>query len=197
MIQYTDIVRYDNLSFEDYLKLNGHSHSFLKANIQGVRKFIDVTDNMRVGSMVDAILTEPAKADMSSELYPHCKAIAFELKKMFGDVMMACKKQISYTANATFNGLSIPTTGRLDFLLENAAVIDLKITQSKDVDALIKYMGYENQVWHYSKMAKVSKAYLIMYSVPLKKVIVKFIDASSDMNEFWVNKIIDFGMVPA
>lgn len=195
MIQYTDIVRYDNLSFEDYLKLQGYSHSFLKANIQGVRKFIDVTDNMRVGSMVDAILTEPAKADMTSELYPHCKVIAFELKKMFGDVMLACKKQISYTATASFNGLSIPTTGRLDFLLEGVAVIDLKITQSKDVDALIKYMGYENQVWHYSKMAKVSKAYLIMYSVPLKKVIVKFIDTSSDINGFWLNKIVDFGMV--
>lgn len=196
MITYSNIVRHDNIEFEDYLKLDGYSHSFLKSNVQGAAKYFEQTDKVRIGHIVDAILTEPGKVDMSSPLYPACKVIAAELMRLFGDVFDACLKQISYTARMHMGDLSMKVTGRLDLLLEGFAVIDLKITHEKDIDALIQFMGYENQVWHYAKMAKVSKAYLIFYCVPLKKVVVKAIDVSSDTNEFWLNKIIDFGEVP-
>jgi len=195
MIEYSHITRYDNIEFEQYLKLPGYSHSFLKSNIQGVSKYFNETDKVRVGKIVDAILTDPLNADMSHEFYPQCKALAFELKKMFGDVMSMCDKQVNYTGSMELSGLHMQTKARLDFLLSKYAVIDLKITNEKNVDALIEYMGYHNQLWHYSKMANVSKAYLMFYVIPLKKVVVKSIDVSSNTNEFWENKILDFGTV--
>ena len=193
MITYTDIVRYDNISFDDYLKLPGYSHSFLKSNINGAKKYFNVTDNVRIGAMVDAILTEPAKADMTSEIYPFCKEIAYQLIQMFGDALNACSKQASYTATMGIEQLKMKVTGRLDLLLEGFAVIDLKITKEKEIDPLVQFMGYENQLWHYSKMANVPNAYLMFYSIPLKKVIVKKVDVSGYYNEFWMSKIIDFG----
>ena len=161
MIEYSNITRYDNIEFEQYLKLQGYSHSFLKSNIQGVSKYFNETDKVRVGKIVDAILTEPAKADMSHELYPMCKAIAAEIRKLFGDVIDVCEKQVSYTANISINGLTMPVKGRLDFLFPKFAVLDLKITHEKNIDNLVQFMGYENQLWHYCKMAQVKKAFLI------------------------------------
>lgn len=195
MITYSNITRYDNIEFNQYLKLPGYSHSFLKSNIQGVSKYFNETDKVRVGKIVDAILTDPSNADMSHELYPQCKILAFELKKMFGDVMSICQKQVNYTATMEMSGLEMTTKGRLDFLLPKIAVLDLKITNEKNVDGLIEYMGYNNQLWHYSKMSEVKKAYLMFYVVPLKKVVVKSVDVTSNTNDFWANKIIDFGTV--
>lgn len=196
MIIYSNIQRHENIPFEEYLKLDGYSHSFLKGNIQGMSKHFEVTDKVRVGHIVDAMLTEPAKVDMSSPLYPQCKAIAAKIMTLFGDVIELASKQNSYTATMHLGDLSMPVTGRLDLLLEGFAVVDLKITNEKDIEPLIQFMGYENQLWHYAKMAGVNKAYLMFYSVPRKEVIVRAVDVTSDMNEFWFNKLIDFGRVP-
>lgn len=204
MITYSNIVRHDNLEFEQYLKLPGYSHSFLKSNVQGVKKYFDVTDNVRVGSMVDNILTDPARVDMSDPLYPACKELAHTIQQQFGDVIAICEKQISYTATMNMQTLSMPVTGRLDFLLPGVAVIDLKVTFAKDVDALIEFMGYQNQLWHYCRLAKVQKAYLLICQVTKKvdakgmtitkhKVFVKGIDVSNEENGFWISKMIDFG----
>lgn len=197
MITYSNIQAYENIPFEDYLKLEGYSHSFLKSNVQGVKKYFDVTDKVRIGSLVDNILTEPAKADMTSPLYPAAKAIAFEIKNIFGDMIQTAQKQMSYTATLELAGLSMKTTGRLDFLIPNFAVIDLKITNEKKVDALIEFMGYNNQLWHYSRLGGVKKAFLLFYVVPLKQVIVRAVDVTNEENGFWINKIIDFGTAEA
>lgn len=193
MIIYTDIKCYEGISFEDYLKLEGYSHSFLKSNLNGVRKYFEVTDKVRVGSLVDNILTEPEKADMSSPLYPAAKAIAYQIKQLFGDLICTAKKQLSYTATLELAGLQMKTTGRLDFLIPEFAVVDLKITNEKNVDPLIEYMGYDNQLWHYARLAKVQRAFLLFYCVPLKTVIVKAVDVTNEENGFWINKVIDFG----
>lgn len=197
MIVYKDIVRYDNQGFDDYLKLEGYSHSFLKRNINGVQEAITITENIRIGSLVDKILTEPESADMTDELYPYCKIIAFELKKFFGRSLTVLQSQVSYTATCEYGGFELRVKGRLDFLLEAIAVIDIKVTKSKQIDQLIEFMGYKNQLWHYCKMANVTKAYLVIYSIPLKQVIIKSVDVSESVNNFWANKIIDFGHVQA
>jgi hypothetical protein len=193
MITYKNIQCYKDIPFEEYLKLQGYSHSFLKSNINGAKKYFNMTDKVRVGALVDSIITEPAKADMSSPLYPAAKTIAFEIKKLFGDLVEVAQKQLSYTATLEFAGLEMQTTGRLDLLIPDFAVIDLKVTNEINVDALIEYMGYDNQVWHYSRLSNVKKAFLIFYVVPLKKVVVRAIDVTSELNGFWINKLIDFG----
>ncbi len=195
MLTYKNIQRHDDKPFEEYLKLKGFSHSWLKHQKNGVCPPMYVTDNMKTGSLVDAILTEPAKVDMSSPFYPACKDIAFRIKENFGDMIKVFQKQISYTAEIEYKEWVMKTTGRLDFLLPKYAVVDLKCTMSKDVTALIKFMGYENQVWHYCKMAGVDKAYLMVYSIPLKKTEIFYYDCSSDYNKFWADKVMDFGSV--
>ena len=199
MITYTNIQRHDNIPFEDYLKLEGFSHSFLKRERDGIVEPLTITENIRIGKLVDAILTDPAAADMFDSLYPLAKSIAFEIRKTFGTLIEAFQKQISYTAQVSYGDFTMQTTGRLDFLLPKHAVLDLKVTKSKiaQIPALIEFMGYENQVWHYCKMAGVNSAYLLFYSIPEKKTVVRFIDCSSDTNEFWANKTMMHGKVAA
>lgn len=195
MITYSNINRYDNLPFDQYLKLEGYSHSFLKRERNGVCEDLTITDNIRVGALVDNILTEPARVDMSSPLYPAARDIAAKIKATFGSLIDYLQKQISYTAVASFNGFEMRVTGRLDFLLPNIGVIDLKVTKSKDLRSLIEFMGYKNQMFNYCKMAKLRNAYLMMYSIPLKRTEIIKIDCSSDTNEFWKEKILKFGKV--
>lgn len=192
MIEYKNIKRFDNLSFEDYMKLPGYSYSFLRSERNGIAPDIEVTNKMRLGSLVDGILTSPETVNMSDDLYSNAKTIASEIKLAFGSCLIFFKTQVSYTGEAQFKDYKIITKGRLDFLLEKHALIDLKITESKGIKALVDYMSYRNQIWHYCKLSNVKKAYLIIHSIPLKKS--QIIEVSiSDYNDFWASKILKFG----
>lgn len=195
MISYSNIHRFDNMPFNEYLKLNGYSHSFLKRERNGIAEDLAITDNIRVGSLVDAIITDPAKADMSSPLYPVARNISAAIKGKFGSIIAKFQKQVSYTANVSYMDFIMPTTGRLDFLLPGFAVVDLKVTKAKCLRTLIEFMGYKNQMFNYCKMAKVDTAYLMMYSIPLRKTEIIRIDCISDNNIFWQEKILKYGTV--
>jgi hypothetical protein len=197
MISVSNIVRIEGIPFQEYLQLPGYSHSFLKREVNGVAPDLETTDNMRLGSLVDAILTEPEKADMSSHLYEAARAIAYEVKTKFAAALKLFLKQLSFTADMEMSGFIMPVKGRLDFLLPGHAVIDLKVTKMKDIPALIEHMGYKNQLWHYCQMAQVKVAYLMIYCVPTKKVYLIKLDCSSNTNFFWEEKILKFGKVAA
>ena len=194
MITYTDIKRYDNVEFGKYLSMPGASQSYLKREINGLLPGMDVTENMRLGSMVDAIITEPHKVNIEDALYEPGKSIASQIKATFGTMIERFEKQISYTGMATYNGWGMVVKGRLDFLLPSLAVIDLKITKTKakQIPALIEYMGYKHQLYHYCKFAGVTKAYLMIYCQPEKKTFLFNIDVTGH-NEFWAEKIQKFG----
>lgn len=197
MITVSNIVMMESIPFQEYLQLPGLSHSFLKREVNGITPDLEITDNIRLGSMVDAILTEPGKADMTSHLYEPAKAIAYEIKSKFAAAIKAFRKQVSYTAEMNMDGFIMPVKGRLDFLIPGHAVVDLKITKMKDLPALIEHMGYKNQLWSYCQMAQVKVAYLMIYSVPAKKVYLIKIDCSQPGNLFWEEKILKFGKVAA
>src|SRR6187399_2098740 len=62
--------------FKEYMYSKGYSHSFLKNNINGTMPFVQTTDKMRFGTLVDAILCNTG-ADMSHPLYrAACKVAA-------------------------------------------------------------------------------------------------------------------------
>jgi hypothetical protein len=92
MITYSNISRYDNMPFNEYLKLGGYSHSFLKREKNGICEDLTITDNIRTGSLVDAILTEPEKVDMTSALYPYARDIAAKIRASFGPSIQSFKK---------------------------------------------------------------------------------------------------------
>lgn len=193
MITYTNIQRHDNIPFADYLKIGGYSHSFLKYEQNGEKAEIEVTKQMRLGSMVDAILTDPENVDMSDEMYIPGRDISRKIKAQFGQMFQHFEKQVSYTGTVEYKGFKMRTTGRLDFLLPKLAVVDLKVTKMKDVHALIEFMGYKNQLWHYCRYAGVEKGYIMIYSMPLKQTFIVSIDCSDKMNEFWAGKILKLG----
>jgi hypothetical protein len=195
MIHYSSIKRYDGLPFEDYLKLEGYSHSFLKREHNGITTELSITDNIRIGKLVDGIITEPETVDMSDSLYPVAKAIAFKITDTFGDLIKHFDKQVSFTADTEYNGFTIPTKVRLDFLLPQHAAIEMKVTMSKNIDSIIKFMGYENQLWHQTKMANVKKGYFLFHSIPLKYTVILSADSSSSINQFWAEKTMLFGRV--
>lgn len=192
MILLTDIQQHHNIPFEHYLKMPGYSTSFLKKEKNGVAADFVKTDKIKVGSLVDSILTEPHKVNMSDKLYPFARDIAFKIKETFGDMFKQMHAQVSFTGTAEHKGFKMPIRGRLDFLLPKLAVIDLKVTYAKNLEDLIKFMRYKEQVYLYSKFAGVTKAYLFIYCVPLKTCTVHFIDCSGH-NDWWSEKIINFG----
>lgn len=194
MIIYSNITRSNSFNFKEYLDTPGYSYSFLKGEQWGIQKEVPLTDKIRLGSLVDSILTEPEKVDMLSPLYPIARNIAAEIRLRFPYVIHF-SKQVSFSGIATYENFTMPVRGRLDYLFEKNAVIDLKVTQVKNIPALIAFMGYENQMWNYCKLAQVDKAYLIIYSVPLKKAIVHYVDCSRNMNDFWAQKVLKFGNV--
>lgn len=192
-IQYSNIKKIHNLDFETYLGLPGFSHSFLKNERNGSTEEFKETDKIIVGKLVDSILTEPEKADMSHPFYPMAKSIAHKITQAFGQFISKFEKQVSFTAELTFEGHVMKTTCRLDYLFPGHSVIDLKVTDSKDIDALIRFMGYENQTWNYANVAQVKKRYIMIYSRPLKETFMKDLGVLPLRNQFWETKVLKFG----
>lgn len=194
MIQYSNQKIYDRTSFDDYLSIDGYSNSFLRNESMGISRKIEPTDKMKLGSIVDSILTEPEKVNMLDPMYDVARDIAAKVKSDFPYVEHF-KKQVAMTAIAEYKGFKMTTKGRLDYLFEKKCVLDLKITSYKNPKASIAHFGYCNSMWNYCKMAGVDMAYLIMYCIPLKKTFIEPIDCSQDYNEFWANAILKFGKV--
>lgn len=198
MIWYRNIKRHLNIPFEDYLKLDGYSYSFLKREVNGVSPEFIGSDKVKLGSLVDAILTQDDRIEYDDPQFNRAMKIAVEIKDKFGSMINQFMPQVSYTAIASYNGFNLPVTGRLDWELHSHAVIDLKVTGAKtdrEFTALITHMGYNHQLFNYCRMANVKSGYLMPYSTTAKKClsIVKF--EAGDTNPFWEEKIIKFGSV--
>lgn len=192
MINYSEIQKHEELGWDSYLSLPGYSYSFFKNERHGLARHVETTEAMARGTMVDNILTG-GRVDMASPLYIPARDIASKITGTFGSLITRFEKQISYSALCEYKGFKVRMRGRLDFLLTQRAVIDLKVTGVKDVGSVIDFFGYKNQVWHYARMAQVPKAYLMIYSVPKRKTEIIEVDVRSNMNEFFAEKIIKFG----
>lgn len=203
-ITYTNIREFPATDFRAYLRADGYSHSFLRYEKDGTIEYKEVTEKMLLGSMVDSLLTEPDRVRLDAanqHLFPAACEIASQVKALYGPIIAQFRAQVNYVGVMHCAGLSMNTKGRLDWLLPCFAVSDLKVTTAKNEDAmraLIKYMGYDNQLWHYCKMAGVTRGYIHAYSTTAKRCLRPlFVDCSGDTNEFWEGKVIKFGTVAA
>lgn len=185
------------MPFEEYLKLPGYSHSFLKREQFGLEPLFKVTDKVIIGKLVDGILTDPGSVNMRDPLYKIARDIAARITAEFGYSFTVFQKQISYTADMEHEGLFMAVKMRLDWLFPDYAVIDLKVTSEKDVHGLIKYMGYDNQLWGYARAAKVDRRLIMIYSIPLRTTTLIPLKPMSDHNDFWAEKTLKFGRVAA
>lgn len=196
MIEFTNLKRFESKDFGEYLKIKAYSNSFLKREQGGVSPEFIASDKVRLGSMVDEILTEAEIVDMTSKFYPIAKTIAIDISNTFGyDYWNFLESQVAFTVDMSSFGVTMPMKGRLD-KFGIGRVFDLKIThlRGSQLKTLIKYMGYDNQMWLYSKGLKCTEpAVLVFYSVPDRKVYYEFIDVSSDENQFFSDKLLLFG----
>lgn len=195
-IIYSNQIKFNNLTFSEYLNKKGYSHSFLKNEHNGIQKEFIITEGIQIGKLTDQILTDPGKANMKSELYPIARNIAKEIRSTF-PFIDHFEKQVAFFGTATCGEFSMPVKGVLDYLLEEICLMDLKVTKSKikDIDALVEHMGYKNQIWHYGKLSKKKQAYLMIYSIPDKKCVLKEYKNDSETNDFWMDKILKYGKV--
>ena len=195
MITHSNIKRYDNLDWQSYQAMPQYSFSFLKREHNGSAPHFVTNDKMKLGSMIDAILTSPATVDVTDPLFKVGRAIASNIMKMFGNEIKQFKPQVSYSGTATLGGFHLPVKGRLDWLLEGHAVCDLKVTDATDIATLIKFMRYDDQMFNYCGLAGVGKAYIFAYSKKLGKPLHPFALVKKPTSKFWEDKIIKFGTI--
>lgn len=195
-IQYSNIKRIDALDFDIYKKMPGYSFSFLKNEDFGRAQEVNETFKIKVGKIVDAILTEDGNVDMMCEEYAIARSIAIKIKEKFGAYIKHFHKQPSFVADLNYQNLVMPSRGRLDYLLPRLAVVDLKVTFEKNWKGLIKYMRYEDQQWNYANMAEVKRKYIMIHSVPLGTTEMVDLGVVTPRNEFWESKVLKFG-IPA
>lgn len=193
---YKNIKKFEKLSFKEYRQKvderQSFSFSFLNKERYGTLKPFEITANMKIGSQVDGILTDPMNVDFECFTYPIAKRVAYDIQLKFGDQIKKMQKQVSFFGEIEHKQFILNTNGRLDFLIPNFAVIDLKVTSSSAVNDLIKFMGYENQVNHYGNLAGVKKWYIMIHSIPLKQTFLFSGDVSNN-SEFWSEKVLKFG----
>lgn len=135
----TEVQFYENISFEDYLKLPGISFSGIKALERGTPA---PSPKIKLGTDVHTYLLTP-------ELYKHdniriIKPLALELKNTLGSLFKHLKKELSVTANFCHEGFKLAYKGRLDLCIPNRLVIDIKVTE-EDIQKTIDYFGYTHQ----------------------------------------------------
>lgn len=196
------------MPFEQYLELalqgnlgqRTYSHSFLKREQSGQSPYMELTDKMRLGSMVDDILTSPETVNpaVNPEMFKRACKIASEIKKQFKGMLNSFVPQVSYTGQIIYKGIAMNVCGRLDWLLEKHAVIDLKVTDAKTDKAfagVIDFMGYRNQMFNYCGLSQTKVAYIIPYSTKAGACLsVVKMEWNTGSNEFFENAVLKFGV---
>ena len=193
MIQFTNKKRYDNVPFDEYLKVGGYSYSFLKREVQGTTPEFKPTAKVELGKLVDAILTQPDDIDIYSPQLKTAERIATCLLDNFGDSIKHFESQVSLTCDMEYAGLKMPFRGRLDWGLKNIAVIDLKVTAEKKLRQVINHMGYDNQLFGYCGAYGVKLGYILIYSSATNQY--DLIQMPLNGDQFWKEKIMKFGSV--
>lgn len=198
MLTYSNITRHLNVPFDKYLNFPGYSFSFLKREVNGVAPEFIGSDKVKLGSLVDAILTQDEKIDYEDPQFNRAMQIAIEIKDKFGTMIKSFVPQVSYTGTMEYKGFKIVSKGRLDWELLKLAVVDLKVTAAKDdkaFKAFIEHMGYGDQLFNYCGLSGTKRAYILPYSTTAKRCLSIVNIPIGDRNEFWEEKVLKFGTV--
>ena len=197
---YTDIQKIKPESFQDYLDIDRHSfHSLLYAD----RPFSGVTNKMKIGKLVDAILTKqpPPTGYHSDEDYSAAKSIAKEISDKFGDsIIKNVECQAAFIGTINDGVFKLPVKGILVWYLEKKCVIDLKVTFNKVKDrnealSFIRYMKYDYQIFNYMNLGECGMAYIMLHSVPNKKTFFFSVSDFQDAESWWLEQVLKYGII--
>lgn len=195
----TNRTLHPTVTFEEYLSIAAVSNSYLKSNINGVVPEFIGSEKVELGSMVDAILTDANASktiDRNHKLYKQARDIAAFITAKFGVILAKCNKQVAITATIHYNEWSLEMKTLIDFVIPTKATIELKVTATKlcHIEALIEFMGYENQVYIEKTLAGLPDAFLLIYSTKDKDAVL-LKRTCNGCEEWLIDKILEHGSV--
>lgn len=199
MINFKELSTHKNMSFCDYLGLVGFSNSFFKFEKGGITAPIKPTAKMKFGSLVDDVLTDPAVADVAHPEFGTARKAAKKVIDFFGaDNYENVTKQLSFTAlmGDERRGF-IPVKGRTDFVM-SGVVADLKATEANyhQLPTLCKYMGYDKQLWFYTRQLGLDVNYgIILFYLKGKDILVpQKVIFDGSQQDYFNQKFIKFNI---
>lgn len=162
----------------------------------------DKENAYRMGSLFDAVVTEPHKLDLFSnqiqetdysftkEEYATCKAMkkSLEANSIYQTFLLQKPnfQKEAYVENFQFDGFTLNMRGKLDYFIPGM-VADLKSTACTSQNAFenaCKQFGYYRQMWLYCKLTGVKRA--IIFGVSKTKPHSVFIVKLAEGDDKWI-----------
>jgi hypothetical protein len=176
----TNVKYYNDLPFEDYLKMPGTSFSSMKGEIPQ-------SAGMALGSRVHQYLNEPEKYDWQQAQI--VRPIAAALRGIVGEAFKYLQREVAFTADFIHNGMKLQYKGRADMLRTNTIVIDFKVL-SGSLESACNRFGYPDQLSGYALPNGCPIALIIAYNKITKKTETKLIKPNPT---FWEYQIVSRG----
>lgn len=183
MIEVRNLQVYEGMEFPEYWKLPGYSFSSFKSYPKG----FEPTYKMKLGSALDAYLTEPAKYDGFE--YEMIRPAAAMVREKMGPIWSHLKKQLSIGAEFHTGGFMMRYRGRPDFAIPGKIVIDLKFV---DDEAGMGFFDYPSQLAGYCIALSAPTAFILEMS--RKKKAARFIPVRITQ-DFWIQKTLLHGTI--
>lgn len=178
----TNVRFYEDLSFDEYLKLPGYSNSSLK----GLN--ITETPAMRFGTNVHQILLEPAKVERHDQKE---RAAAKALKaSAVGPIIKYGKPELSVTADFEYEGFVFHWKGRIDLAFPDKMVIDFKVSKL-DIKKSIDFFRYDRAVAGYCLAIKAPHAFILSVHPEKHSTQIEMVQPDYD---FWKIKCLEYGV---
>lgn len=180
-----NITIHDQLSFDDYLKINRVSFSSLK----------DIpfkeSEGSRIGKLCHTYALKPSeyRYEQADVVVPITRAL---ISYVGIDLLRGSVCEQPVTADFVVDGFSLPWKGVPDIRVTNVVVIDLKIIKEGTLKAYCERFGYPDQCRGYMAPFNVDLGLIIAYN--RKKKIVEVEPIPYD-TKFWSLKTITHGQV--
>lgn len=173
---------YQGVAFEDYLQFPGMSYSDIKND----GKKIIPTAKMRLGTLVDAYVFEPATYNY--EQFELVRPIANRIVTDLGPLIKLGRRQLAVTCTMVHQGFYLYYRGRPD-LEVGKIIIDLKVSELP-ILAAINHFRYDRQVNGYA-IPLGSKGSLI-YSINPKTLQVQKQAVTNNVT-WWEQQVLKYG----
>jgi len=187
MIVVSNLKYYNDLDFNEYLAFSGYSFSGIKTLESGVQ--IVPSQGMMLGTRVHNFLLEPHKYDGVD--YNHVSKISAALRQFLGAAIKFLEKEVAFTCELQYNGMSMVYKGRTDLLFKGKLIIDLKVLSGKLQGAIDRF-GYEKQLSGYGIATSTPNVLLLSFNKALKKDNVEH-KMFSPTQEWWMYVITKYG----
>lgn len=161
--------------FDEYLSLPGWSYSGIKND--GAK--VIATPKMQLGTAVHNCLLAPEEERCENAAL--ARPIAKALAAVLGPLLAALKPELAITADFIHAGFRMAYKGRIDLAIPGRLVVDIKVTEMKDLAAFIKFFGTDYQLNGYGIGIKAKT--ILMLSIHPKTFKTNLINIP--LNTYW------------